>query len=68
MHHMDMGGMIASLDEDMNAIMAPSWEHLEDALDAARSVLTCVSMYDEMAGLGMGDRPQRSQRGVCHGL
>lgn len=56
MHHMDIGGVIASLDEDMNAIMAPSWEHLEDALVAARSVLTCVSMYDEMAGLGMGER------------
>lgn len=40
MHHVDIGGVIASLDEEMNAIMAPSWEHLGDALVAARSVLT----------------------------
>jgi len=56
MHHMDISGVIASLDEDMNAVMAPSWEHLDDALVAAGSVLRCVSYFDEMAQLGMQER------------
>ncbi|GEM_PF-2726603 len=56
MHHMDIAGVIASLDQEMNAIMAPSWKHLDDALVAAASVLRCVSLYDEMAGLGMQER------------
>jgi hypothetical protein len=56
MHHMDIAGVIASLDQEMNAIMAPSWEHLDDALVAAASVLRCVSLYDEMAGLSMQER------------
>ena len=71
-HHMDIGGVIASLDEEMNAIMAPSWEHLEDALVAARSVLTCVSMYDEMAGLGMAEQintgPNEAYAQACRAL
>ena len=56
MHHMDIAGVIASLDEEMNAIVGPSWEYLDDALVAAASVLRCVSLYDEMAGLGMQER------------
>ena len=56
MHHMDIGGVLASIDEDMNAIMAPSLEHLDEALVAASSVLRCVSYYDEMAQLGMQER------------
>ena len=59
MHHMDIAGVIASIDEDMNAIMAPSWEHLDDALVAASSVLRCVSYLDEMAQLGMQERIRR---------
>ena len=58
MHHMDIHGVIASLDEDLNAMMAPSWEHLDDALVAASSALRCVSYYDEMAQLGMQERIQ----------
>ena len=72
MHHMDIGGVIASVDEDMSAIMAPSWEHLEDALVAARSVLSCVSYYDEMAGLGMKKRirtgPNEAYVAACKAL
>jgi len=56
MHHMDIGGVVASIDGDMHAIMAPSWEHLEDALVAAGSVLRCVSYFDKMAHLGMQER------------
>ena len=56
MHHMDIDGVMASLDEDLNAIPAPSWEHLDDALVAAGSVLRCVSYFDEMAQLGMQER------------
>jgi hypothetical protein len=58
MHHMDIPGVIASVDADMNSIMAPSWEHLEDALVAAGSVLRCVAYYDEMANLGLRERLQ----------
>jgi len=72
MHHMNIAGVIAGLDEDMNAIMAPSWEHLEDALVAARSVLACVSTYDEMAGLGMEKRmlsgPNEAYDLACNAL
>jgi hypothetical protein len=56
MHHMDIGGVVASLDEGMYAIMAPSWEHLDDALVAGASVLRCVSIYDEMAQMGFKER------------
>jgi hypothetical protein len=72
MHHMDIGGVIASVDEDMNAIMAPCWEHLEDALVFAKSVLTCVSYYDEMANLGMKERirsgPNEAYIAACKAL
>jgi hypothetical protein len=72
MHHMDIGGVIASLDEDMNALMAPSWEHLDDALVAARSALTCASMYDEMAAFGMAERirsgPNEAYAAACKAL
>lgn len=71
-HHMDIGGVITSIDEDMNALMAPSWEHLDDALVAARSVLTCVSIYDEMADLGMAERiwsgPNEAYVAACKAL
>ncbi len=56
MHHLDIAGVLASIDDDMNALMAPSWEHLDDALVAAGAVLRCVSYFDEMAELGMQER------------
>jgi hypothetical protein len=60
------------LDEDMNAIMAPSWEHLDDALVAASSVLRFVSYYDEMAQLGMQERirsgPNEAYVAACKSL
>jgi hypothetical protein len=72
MHHMDISGVIASVDEDMNAIMAPSWEHLDDALVAASSVLRCVSYYDEMAQLGMRELirsgPNEAYVAACRAL
>jgi hypothetical protein len=72
MHHMDIGGVIASLDDEMNAIMAPSWEHLDDALVAASSVLRCVSYYDEIAQLGMQERirsgPNEAYVAACKSL
>jgi hypothetical protein len=72
MHHMDIAGVIASLDQDMNAIMAPSWEHLDDALVAASSVLRCVSYYDEMAQLGLKERvdngPNEDYIAACKSL
>jgi Family of unknown function (DUF5677) len=58
MHHLDIAGVLASTDDDMNALMAPCWEHLGDALVAAGSVLRCVSYFDEMAQLGMQERLQ----------
>jgi len=71
-HHMDIGGVIASMDEEMNALMAPSWKYLDDALVAARSVLTCVSMYDQMANLGMAERirsgPNEAYIAACKAL
>jgi hypothetical protein len=56
MHHMDIDGTLASMDSDMNAIMAPSWEYIDDALVAASSVIRCASYFDEMAQLGIKDR------------
>jgi hypothetical protein len=58
MHHMDITGVIASVDDDMNSITAPSWEHLDDALVAAGSVLRYVTYYDEMAKVGLRERLQ----------
>lgn len=72
MHHMDMGGVITSVDAETNSIMAPSWEHLHDALVATVSVLKCVSLYDEMAGLGMqariGSGPNEAYAAACRTL
>jgi hypothetical protein len=56
MHPMDIGGVIASLNEDMNAIMAPSRSISMTRLVAASSVLRCVSYDDEMAQLGPQER------------
>ena len=56
----------------MNAIMGPSWEHLDDALLAAASVLRCVSLYNGMAGLGMQERirngPNEAYTAACKAL
>ncbi len=72
MQHMDVWGVLASVNEDGNPIMAPSEKHLADALAAAGSVLRCVSMYDEMAGLGMGERirngPNKAYITACRAL
>ena len=48
-------GVIASVDEEMNALKAPSGSTLTMRW-LRQGALTCVSMYDEMAGLGMGER------------
>lgn len=58
MHHMHIGGVFAGMDENMNEHITPSWAHVDDALVPARSVLSCVSLYDDMAGLGMQERIQ----------
>ena len=72
MHHLDVSGVLASIDQDMNAILAPSWEHLDDALVAASSVLRCVAYYDEMAQLGMQERlrsgPMEDYVAACKAL
>jgi hypothetical protein len=56
MDHLDISGIIAHMDDEMNAHMAPLWEHLEDALVATGSVLRSVSYFDEMAQLGLKER------------
>ena len=56
MHHLDIGGIIASVDSDMYADMAPSWEHLDDALVASASILRSIGYFDEIAGLGLKER------------
>jgi len=56
MHHLDIAGIIAHMDSEMNAHMAPCWEYLEDALVATGSLLRIASYFDELAGLGLGDR------------
>lgn len=59
-HHMDIGGVIASFDEELTSIIAPSWEYIEDALlTATGSVIWCISMYCELANLDMADRISR---------
>ena len=57
-HHLDIGGIIAQMDSEMNAHMAPSWEFLEDALVATGNVLRIVSYFNEVAGLGLEGRIQ----------
>lgn len=56
LHHLDVGGIISHLDDEMLADMAPSWAHLDDALTACGSVLRCVAYFDEMAQLGFKER------------
>ena len=56
MHHMDVGGVISIIDSDMHAHMAPSWEHVEDALIASGSALRCIDYFNEMAKLGLKKR------------
>jgi hypothetical protein len=72
MHHLDIAGIIAHMDSDMNAHMVPSWEYLEDALVASGGVLRIASYYDEMAALGLGDRlatgPIASYVAACKSL
>ena len=55
-HHMDVGGVISTIDSEMHAHMAPSWEHIEDALVASGSVLRIIGYFDEMANLGLKER------------
>lgn len=59
MYHMDIGGIAAHVDAQMYAHMAPSWEHLDDALVATGSFLRCVGYLDEMAQLGFKDRLEK---------
>jgi len=57
MHHLDIGGVIAHMDSDLHAHMAPSWEFLDDALvGATGSILRLVSYFDEIAKLGLDER------------
>jgi hypothetical protein len=57
MHHLDVGGIIANMDSDMNAQMAPSWEHLDDALVfGTGSMLRLASYFDEMVKLSLNER------------
>jgi hypothetical protein len=72
MVHLDSGGVLAFLDYDKKADMAPSWEHLDDALVATASVLRCVSYFDEMGKFGMQERlrrgPFEDYVAACKGL
>ena len=57
MHHLDIGGIIASMDSDMNAHMAPSWEFLDDALvNATGSILRIVTYFSEIVDLDLAER------------
>lgn len=56
MHHLDIAGVIANVDSDIHAQMAPSWDHLEDALVATGIVIRCISHFDEVACLGFAER------------
>jgi hypothetical protein len=55
-HHMDVGGVISTIDSEMHAYMAPSWEYIEDALVASACVLRIIGYFDEMANLGLKER------------
>jgi hypothetical protein len=59
LHHMDVGGIVAHTDGSMMAHIAPSWEHLDDALVASACVIRCIELYDEMAALGLRNRIQQ---------
>jgi hypothetical protein len=56
LHHLDIAGIIAHTDSDMQAHVAPSWELLEDSLLSMASVIGCAQLFDEIAGLGFHDR------------
>jgi hypothetical protein len=72
MHHMDVGGVISTIDSEMHAHMAPSWEHVEDALVASGSVLRCIGYFDETGHLGLKDRlengPNEAYVAACKAL
>jgi hypothetical protein len=55
-HHMDVGGLISTIDSEMHAHMAPSWEHIEDALVASGSVLRIIEYFVEMANLPLKEQ------------
>jgi hypothetical protein len=57
LHHLDFSGLVASTDADLNAQLAPSWEHLDDALaTATASILKLLDCFDEMTGMGLRER------------
>jgi len=56
MHHLDIAGVMANVDSNIHAQMAPSWDYLEDALVATGIVIRCASHFNEVAGLGFADR------------
>jgi hypothetical protein len=72
MHHMDVGGVISNIDSEMHAHMAPSWEHVEDALIASGGILRCIGYFDEMANLGLKERlengPNEEYVNACKAL
>jgi hypothetical protein len=72
MHHLDVAGVIAHVDDEMHAHIAPSWEHLEDALVASASMLRSVGYFDEMAQLGLKERlesgPNEDYVAACRSL
>ena len=73
MHHMDVDGVISTIDSEMYAIMAPSWEHIEDALvTGSGSVLRIIEHFDEMANLDLKARlysgPNKEYTKACQTL
>lgn len=51
MHHMDIAGLNAATDEEMFTNIAPTWEHLDEALVSTVEVLKCLSLYNDWANL-----------------
>jgi hypothetical protein len=55
-HHMDIAGVIAYMDSDLNAHMEPSWEYIEDALVATGSLLRVTTYFADITGLNLEER------------
>ncbi len=69
LHHMDIMGILSSIDPNGQVITAPSFDHLEDAFVATACAHRCVEMYNEMAGLKMEERirsgPHQTYSAAC---
>jgi hypothetical protein len=55
-HHLDIAGIIANVNSEIHAQMAPSWDYLEDALVATAIYIRCIAQFDEVANLGFAER------------